>query len=486
MKLSMWMIANRLRAMDMQMELADDAPVTLNSARLAYATNCVHVYPDGEDVVCKGDGGMLRFPHMDIRTGFEVLQSVFDYFEDWKSCIQEHITAQNFQAAISLAWQVLHNPIVLFDGNNRVLGITKQYSPDALDVEWSYLSRFGYSSIDAVRQLRLNSRPLSGYSQNAIPGVVAADNSQVNYGSATFSLSWGEVSCGRLTILSSERPLNPGDYQLMQLLVQMLEPAMGQMFYRNEQNSTVDVFLNLLLGKPYGEDQLTARLRYTNWSVDSLYYVTVLRMANEVEGSDFYTGQIRSILQNNIYNSIVLRNEEDLIILSSRDLYMDQSCLDLFKNLTEKNPLHVGFSIAYKGIAGLSFLYNQARYAISRGLELKESDSLFRFFDVAADFMLEKPLGQAISAVTPSIQDMWADRRGGDDLVNTLRCYLNYNCSAVKTAADLYIHRNTVLYRVQKAEEALGLDFHRVYDRNYYLMSVRVLELYEKRCEAVI
>lgn len=486
MKLSMWMIANRLSAMDMQMELADDAPVSLNSARLAYATNCVHVYPDGNDVICKGDGGTLRFPNMDIRTGFEVLQSVFDYFEDWKSCMQEDINAQNFQAAISLAWQVLRNPIVLFDGNNRVLGITRQYSPDALDVEWSYLSRFGYSSIDAVRQLRLNSRPLPGYSNNSIPGVVAADNSQVNYGSATFGLSWGEVNCGRLTILSSERSLNPGDYQLMQLLVQMLEPAMGQMFYRNEQNSTVDVFLNLLLGKPYGEDQLIARLRYTNWSVDSLYYVCVLRMVQEEENSEYYTTQIRSILQNNIYNCIVLRNEQDLIVLSSRDLSTDEAVLDLFRNLTEKNPLKVGFSIAYKGISGIGFLYTQARYAIARGMELDSNESLFRFFHVASDFMLEKPLLQSISAVRPCIQTLWQERRGGDDLVNTLRCYLNNNCSAVKTAGDLYIHRNTVLYRVQKAEEELGLDFHQVYDRNYYLMAIRVLELYEKRCEVEI
>ena len=41
MKLSMWMIANRLRDLDPVVELDEDAPVTLNSARLAYATNCV-------------------------------------------------------------------------------------------------------------------------------------------------------------------------------------------------------------------------------------------------------------------------------------------------------------------------------------------------------------------------------------------------------------------------------------------------------------
>lgn len=484
MKLSMWMIANRLSAMDMQMELAEDAPVTLNSARLAYATNCVHVYSDGSDVVCKGDGGTLRFHNMDLRTGFEVVQSVFDYFEDWKSCMQEDISAQNFQAAISLAWQVLHNPIILFDGNNRVLGITKQYSPEALDVEWSYLSRFGYSSIDAVRSLRYNARPLTGYTQEPSAGAVTSDSSLVNYGNVTFGLSWGDVSCGRLTLLSSERALNPGDYQLMQLLVQMLEPAMGQMFYRNEQNSTVDVFLNILLGKPYGEDQLTARLRYTNWAAEDSYYVTVLSVEKDAgERSEFYAGQLRAILQSNIINCTVLKNESDLIILSIRDLRKDPAALDILRNLTEKNPIRIGFSIASRGIAGIGSLYVQAAYAIARGKAIDPQQRLVSFFDVAIDFMLEKPLGQAISAVMPRIQELWQERRGGDDLVNTLRCYLNNNCSAVKTAGDLYIHRNTVLYRVQKAEETLGLDFHSVYDRNYYLMAIRVLELGEKQAE---
>ena len=167
----------------------------------------------------------------------------------------------------------------------------------------------------------------------------------------------------------------------------------------------------------------------------------------------------------------------------THDVGRDSAALDILNNLTEKNPLHIGFSIAYKGITGIGSLYAQARYAISRGREQDSEATLCRFFDVAADFMLEKPLGQAVSAVMPCIQELWQERRGGDDLVNTLRCYLNNNCSAVKTASDLYIHRNTVLYRVQKAEEVLGLDFHNVYDRNYYLMAIRVLELNEKRCE---
>ena len=39
MKLSMWMIANRLQSLDMKLDIRGNAPVILNSARRVYATN---------------------------------------------------------------------------------------------------------------------------------------------------------------------------------------------------------------------------------------------------------------------------------------------------------------------------------------------------------------------------------------------------------------------------------------------------------------
>ena len=111
MKLSVWMIANRLRDLDPVVELDEDAPVTLNSARLAYATNCVYLSSEKEDeVLCKGDGGTLRFSGIDLHTCFEVMQGVFDYFEDWNATIQESIHEERYQDMVDLAWQVLQTP----------------------------------------------------------------------------------------------------------------------------------------------------------------------------------------------------------------------------------------------------------------------------------------------------------------------------------------------------------------------------------------
>ena len=51
MKLSMWMIANQISELDIKLEIREEAQAVLNSARLAYATNCVHIYREQDYVV---------------------------------------------------------------------------------------------------------------------------------------------------------------------------------------------------------------------------------------------------------------------------------------------------------------------------------------------------------------------------------------------------------------------------------------------------
>ena len=53
MKLSMWMIANRLKPLNPEFQISDGSPAVLKSARRAYATNCVYVFPSGNDVICQ-------------------------------------------------------------------------------------------------------------------------------------------------------------------------------------------------------------------------------------------------------------------------------------------------------------------------------------------------------------------------------------------------------------------------------------------------
>jgi DNA-binding PucR family transcriptional regulator len=55
------------------------------------------------------------------------------------------------------------------------------------------------------------------------------------------------------------------------------------------------------------------------------------------------------------------------------------------------------------------------------------------------------------------IQD---DLRKGGQLISTLRAYAGCDLNARRAAEALFVHRNTVLYRLQRVTELTGLDPH--------------------------
>ena len=51
------------------------------------------------------------------------------------------------------------------------------------------------------------------------------------------------------------------------------------------------------------------------------------------------------------------------------------------------------------------------------------------------------------------------DKANGGDYLHTLKVYLNNQMNAVKTAQALFIHRATMVYRLDRIRELTGIDF---------------------------
>ena len=56
------------------------------------------------------------------------------------------------------------------------------------------------------------------------------------------------------------------------------------------------------------------------------------------------------------------------------------------------------------------------------------------------------------------------DRINNSDLTGTLETYLEKSCNVTVTAETLFIHRNTLKYRLRKIEELLQCDLHNFKD----------------------
>ncbi len=72
------------------------------------------------------------------------------------------------------------------------------------------------------------------------------------------------------------------------------------------------------------------------------------------------------------------------------------------------------------------------------------------------------------------------DRAHNADLLKTLRVYFRSNGNAAESAERLFLHRNSLLYRLQRIEQLLGINLKDPYDRLAVNLAVEFAELLQE------
>ena len=142
---------------------------------------------------------------------------------------------------------------------------------------------------------------------------------------------------------------------------------------------------------------------------------------------------------------------------ASRLIYQREAISVANRWLQEKLPRHLKDVIIFK-LSGIANSYIEARTAV-RDFPQELSPTIVNYYhpkglvglfeDVDPDriyYYCEKVLGDLAFPSKPAMQD----------LRKTLRCYLSYNCEITKTATVLFLHRNTIKYRIKQCEKILG------------------------------
>ena len=122
-------------------------------------------------------------------------------------------------------------------------------------------------------------------------------------------------------------------------------------------------------------------------------------------------------------------------------------------------------SIAYgrprAGVDGLRRSYQEARQALTLGRRLSGPGHLTAFDDLGIYRLIfaAEALPELRAFHTETLDSLLAyDRQHGAELVRTLDAYFRANGSPKEAATILSVHRNTVLYRLDRIAEITGLD----------------------------
>ena len=147
----------------------------------------------------------------------------------------------------------------------------------------------------------------------------------------------------------------------------------------------------------------------------------------------------------------------------------------ILREFLQENGLAGGMSYCFEDITLLRAHYEQAATALRYGSGAPE---LYLFSACAMQHMMslfpQEQLRLLIHPALPALHEH--DAAMGTELYDTLHCYLEHERSLVKTAAALFIHRNTLLYRLEKLHQLVDLDLDDADLRLHLTLSYRLLE----------
>lgn len=390
--------------------------------------------------------------------------------------------ADSLQEICDLTYQIIGNPVFISDLAHTILSYTK--CVEIQDHIWQENVVLAHLQRNNLRQNRQVGTVHLSSSGTQRPVLVEDD--YLPFPRVIKTLSHKGRAVGVMVVTAYLCPFECNILDMVDLISSFVVPQMlRERFLVSSDKQSVENFLiTLLNGKEYSQAEVEHRLELLNWKLPAYTYLLCLCLKPGEEKNRDFT--MRSILeeirsQNNcrvfLYNSA-------LVCLYGSDTPVERWAEQApqLSLLMEEAHLQAGVSRRIQRLDRLVSYYEQAQSALELGIWLQRSFT-FTSYDTLSSFLIFHRISNPDLDlfVHQKIQALFTyDQEHDTDLCATLQVYLEQAKSLAKTAEILFIHRNTVRYRIHKCTELINSDLEDGNEIFAFILSLRILEYRKK------
>jgi sugar diacid utilization regulator len=305
-----------------------------------------------------------------------------------------------------------------------------------------------------------------------------------------------------LVMLCTRRPASEGRLALFDILVEKMKVFIAHDTPpRPKGRSAESLIVDLIENRITDPRAIANRANFCKIPYRNPLCLFVIRFR---EYDDVRATQLMHDLSLSLRDAkLFLYGNEILVINYYKDRTSHMAALqwaDAIKDLLKSNGAELGVSPAESSIDKLSRAYARARDAIVYGGAVRDnrvtdstdvldvcSNAGYNIFFYESYYIhhiidLIDNQNKQILENTYCMQALArlraGDKANGVDNIRFLHCHLSNECSASKTAEQLHLHRNTVVYRINRIEHLIGMDLTEPQLRFKFMFAYRVLDFY--------
>lgn len=482
MKLSMNMLAQQLSDKDIFLHLNEHSNKRYRGVRSYKTENAFYVCGSGNNSYIYGESKDSYILLKNVSQS-DALNEVMDILDDLNEKFEKMIKAlqnKDYQCVVDICFEILKNPVFIMAANNKLIAINSQTSAEELNnPEWKHLYEYGYSSVQNYQRFKKIFR-IQELEANTKPTLYSSPPTSDRTSIMVSMLCFDKTVFGRITLMEYFKKFSRGDYDFLEVIANTISDYMkitSMAFSEQEYNDVVtDLIYN---DTDISEDKSKLIMDYFDWQKNDMHRVLVIGC----KGLSEQLNLIKEYADNFFPNSPCTIYDNDIVIIlkENRLLNNDEFVNKIKNTYLMKLNLSFGLSLEFDGLNKLKCYYNQAVYALNEGK--KENKQICFFYEYAVKFILNSQSNEEkIKASHPDILKVIKNFGGIDcEDVNTLYSYLINERNLVKTSEDLAIHRNTLLYRVNKLKDLMKYDINEPYTREYMHLSLMGIKNYNEK-----
>ncbi len=472
MKLSMWMLLDELADYNPKSAIQDGF-ATIDGFRLfshadtlsfgfVYIGHASDFFDINKNIVILAHNADMIF--IDSGDAAEIINrivSVFDKYRSWAAKLSEarHDPTNPYQAVLDAAHELFKCPMFFGNKNLQIYAITHQYTKEQVFEEWDDVKTqltMPFYFLERWKDMRL---PLN-YTDDVDPAVFPWPSENFEYQIRTNCYFNGKV-WGHFYLYYSKKEVSPAILQLARYVGDLFERMLQQSQEKNTEKFAGYSFLvELLNGYSVSQGTIQSFYWMRKWAqTDTLVLYRVAPSTTAYDQLLFFW--LADSISEQAGDAVVFPYQNDIVIIARAAGEQAKILRDNIVRLISVNHYHCGISFTFKGLENIISYYRQAGYGISFAPDLGGKVHAFK------DAVLEG-LGVEMKTqlhwrdwIIPSLFALVeSDASQGTAYYATLYHLLINKGHLGNTAKALYIHRNTLLYRLDKIGNLLDMDIH--------------------------
>jgi hypothetical protein len=398
------------------------------------------------------------------------IQEIYKVYDAWNSDLQRILSeGSDVQAMIDASTPILGDPLILQDSNYAPIAVSKRYVGNPiLD------PILDSSTVPYLMQSERHEKGRYPGAPSVIPMKLA--NRQALYINL-FQQGKFRYRLLMLPVSGSPRVSSPN---LLEYLATSIQLAIGFVIGDDRSSASLPHILENIVSSEYGDPVFIEQsLAGFGWLAEHRYLVAKIH----ADISDynnrtlhFMSDRLKSVFP----EAAILEYDNNIVIVFNVDIspMAREKIEPALADYLRDNNLKAGLSDMFTGFEYFREYYLEADTALELGPRAKPYSWLYRFGDAVEFFLTESCTAKLPARLVCDkrlLQLKEYDRQHNQELYNTLYVYLKNNLRSVNAAKELFIHRSTFLYRIERIREITGINPECEENQWYLLLSFKLL-----------